>query len=205
MSRATDLKVEKIVEDTGGIYPNIKNKQAKQIAIIYELIKQHPLGIMISSLEEALNNELEVPISRRTLLRRLMVMKDKGQIITSGSANNIRYLIPDTQPSSAIPKTHQLSQESEKIIAYIHQPVFNRKPVGYNFNFMGSYEPGETYYLSTSLREQLKSMGKSNFQQQPRSAQQSEQKKIGGTYVRNIYHRLLVDLSWASSHLEGNT
>lgn len=32
-----------------------------------------------------------------------------------------------------------------------------------------------------------------------------ESNEIAGTYSRAILNRLLIDLSWASSHLEGNT
>ena len=188
------------MEDT-----NIETLKEIQIDLIYKLIKQQPSGISISSLEEALNKLLDTPISRRTLLRRLVVMKDRAQIIASGSGSNIRYLISKTIPGTELPKDHQFSQESKKIIGHIHQPIFKRKPVGYNPEFLESYIPGKTFYLPTNIREQLASMGQDNFQHPSKLHKQVGQKKIGGTFVRNIYHRLLIDLSWASSHLEGNT
>jgi DNA-binding transcriptional ArsR family regulator len=193
--------MEAFVEKTKGIGPFFEDLKKKQIETIYGLIKQHPSGMTISSLEKALNNTPEFSLNRRTLLRRLVVLKESGQIITSGSGNNVRYLVSETNPASEINQSYRLSQEAEKILAYIHQPVLKRKPVGYNPDFMDAYEPGETFYLPEALREQLKTMGKSNFQKQAHPRQE----KIGGTYVRNIYHRFLVDLSWASSHLEGNT
>lgn len=157
----------------------------KQIEIIYDLLKQEPLGMLISSLEHT----LPLPLTRRTLLRRLALMKDRGQIITHGKGNKVYYQVPIEQPAGELPL------EVKRILTYVNQPLSKRKPVGYNPTFLDSYQPGETFYLSQSLRNQLKTMGQSRFQQDVR----------GGTYVRNIYHRLLIDLSWASSHLEGNT
>lgn len=185
---------------------NSEDLKEKQINIIYELIKQESSGILVSSLEKALSYVLPTPLNRRTLLRRLELMKERGQIITRGSGNKIYYHASEPhQPVSEFSQRHAFSPETEKILSYIHQPRSKRKPVGYNPDFLDAYKPGETFYLSTSLREQLKTMGESKFQQRPRLLQSKEQERIGGTYVRNIYHRLLVDLSWASSHLEGNT
>lgn len=184
---------------------NIEDRREDQINLIYGLVKRQPSGITISSLEEALHHLLTAPLNRRTLLRRLVVMKERGQIIASGSGNNIRYIIAGSQSGSDINKLKQLSHESAQVITYIQQPIFKRKPVGYNPDFMDSYIPCETFYLPENLRDQLKSMGRSNFQQPSKLHQRLGQEKVGGTYVRNIYHRLLVDLSWASSHLEGNT
>ena len=48
--------------------------------------------------------------------------------------------------------------------------------------------------MSESLRRQLHKMGRTADEDRP-----------AGTYSRAILNRLLIDLSWASSHLEGNT
>ena len=69
-----------------------------------------------------------------------------------------------------------------------------RKPVGYHRGFLDEYEPGMTFYLSESLREQFHEMGRTPAYERP-----------AGTYAREILNRLLIDLSWASSRLEGNT
>ncbi|PKN33043.1 MAG: cell filamentation protein Fic [Deltaproteobacteria bacterium HGW-Deltaproteobacteria-20] len=60
--------------------------------------------------------------------------------------------------------------------------------------FLESYYPNHTAYLPESLRVQLRSMGRSPVEQTP-----------AGTFARDILGRLLIDLSWASSKLEGNT
>jgi Fic family protein len=69
-----------------------------------------------------------------------------------------------------------------------------RTPVGYNQSFLEAYYPNETWYLSAALREQLRQIGTPPDDERP-----------AGTFARDMLHRLLIDLSWASSRLEGNT
>ena len=87
-----------------------------------------------------------------------------------------------------------LSPESREILAYLERPIAGRKPVGYQRAFLDAYRPNVTWYLPELLRRRLHRIGRTA--QQPAPA---------GTYSRAILNRLLIDLSWASSHLEGNT
>jgi Fic family protein len=87
-----------------------------------------------------------------------------------------------------------LSPEGLAIRAHVSQPREKRTPVGYSMAFLESYYPNHTAYLPESLRVQLRSMGRSPAEQTP-----------AGTFARDILNRLLIDLSWASSKLEGNT
>ena len=77
---------------------------------------------------------------------------------------------------------------------YVRQPIQQRKPVGYNREFLESYRPNETFYLPPDIREHLGRIGRPPGAERP-----------AGTYARDIMNRLLIDLSWASSRLEGNT
>lgn len=70
----------------------------------------------------------------------------------------------------------------------------DRTPVGYQRDFLDAYRPGVTWYLPESLRRQLHRLGTTADAAAP-----------AGTYSRAILNRLLIDLLWASSHLEGNT
>src|SRR5262249_13927339 len=69
-----------------------------------------------------------------------------------------------------------------------------RDHVKYNRKFLDAYKPNATYYLSFETRAHLKTIG---------SHQNAGY--IAGTYARKILHHLLIDLSWNSSRLEGNT
>ena len=86
------------------------------------------------------------------------------------------------------------SPQGEEIKAYVRQPRALRPPVGYKLAFLEQYHPNHTAYLPQGLRDQLHSMGGSPADQTP-----------AGTFARDILNRLLIDLSWASSQLEGNT
>ena len=86
------------------------------------------------------------------------------------------------------------SADSQDVLAYVDQPLEARKPAGYDREFLHAYQPNETWYLQSALRRQLRRMGDRGQAGLP-----------AGTYGRAILNRLLIDLSWASSHLEGNT
>lgn len=87
-----------------------------------------------------------------------------------------------------------LSSESISLLQYLSQPIQLRQSVGYQREFLVSYKPNQTYYLTDIQREELFSVGKVESAIRP-----------AGTYARNILNRLLIDLSWNSSRLEGNT
>ena len=82
----------------------------------------------------------------------------------------------------------------QKLQKKILQPIQNRQYVGYNRNFLDNYRPNVTYYLPLSVRSYLSEIGRS-----------PDGKRPAGTYARQIFNRLLIDLSWNSSRLEGNT
>lgn len=86
-----------------------------------------------------------------------------------------------------------LSSEGNSIRHLISQPLGNRPPTTYNQEFLRSYEPNKTFYLSVKDREKLHELG--------RTAQLTEP---ADTYARQVLERLLIDLSYNSSRLEGN-
>lgn len=141
-------------------------------------------------------------IARRTAQRLIAKLIVSGQVAARGEGRARRYFRSNAQPGSAAVTTRAdgfppfipLSADSQDILAYIDQPPEARKPVGYQRDFLDTYRPNETWYLSASLRRQLHKMGRTADVNVP-----------AGTYSRAILNRLLIDLSWASSHLEGNT
>jgi hypothetical protein len=142
-------------------------------------------------------------IARRTAQRLIAKLIGSGQLIARGEGRARRYFGGGTQALTAshasvdiglFPDFIPLSADSQDILAYIDQPLEARKPVGYQRDFLDAYQPNEVWYLSAPLRRQLHKMGKTADVDAP-----------AGTYSRAILNRLLIDLSWASSHLEGNT
>lgn len=85
-----------------------------------------------------------------------------------------------------------LSPEARGLRALLERPRGERTPVGYDVGFLDAYEPGSTWYLGGAEREQLRTLGRTAYMGQP-----------AGTYARDIMQRLIIDLSWGSSRLEG--
>ncbi len=141
-------------------------------------------------------------IARRSAQRHVAKLVENGQVIARGDGRGRRYFGVELPKKAAIqtndgdtfPDFIPISADSQDILNYINLALEARKPVGYQLDFLNSYQPNRTWYLSESLRRQLHKMGKTTDSQMP-----------AGTYSRAILNRLLIDLSWASSHLEGNT
>ncbi len=87
-----------------------------------------------------------------------------------------------------------ISPEAEAIKQAVREPIQHRRPVGYQRAFLDDYRPNVTYYLPAEMRQRLLEIGRPPDSERP-----------AGTYARTIYSRLLIDLSWNSSRLEGNT
>ena len=172
------------------------SKQAEDLEKIFSIIKYYPQGIGISFLEETLVQGQEIRFSRRTLQRRLEQLISDGRIISEGKSTARVYravAMPEGPPLDKEPYV-PMSPEGARIRKEIQKPLMHRRPVGYEREFLLSYMPGKTWYLPEGIRAQLHDIGRTPAGAGP-----------AGTYARDILGRLLVDLSWASSKLEGNT
>jgi Fic family protein len=160
---------------------------------LQQTIQGAPTGL---SLAELLAHHPQ--ITRRTAQRLISQMVAAGLVAARGEGRARRYYSLDAnntfEPTDQFPASIPLSADSNDVLAYINQPLEARKPVGYQREFIEAYQPNKTWYLSESLRRQLHRTGRT-----PQTAAPA------GTYSRAILNRLLIDLSWASSHLEGNT
>lgn len=133
----------------------------------------------------------------RTLQYRLRQLVEKGLVQQEGKRRSSRYKIADTDQGVGEPNETDailLSEAGHKAKAYISRPLNARDPVGYDRAFLDSYRPNETRYLDPTLTDALLKVG-----------QQVSGEAPAGTYARQIMSRLLIDLSWNSSRLEGNT
>ena len=144
---------------------------------------------------------------RRTLQRRLALLVGQKRLTVEGRGRGTRYKISigievHPLPGRLTIKGHApqveiyipISPEAEVVKQAIRQPIQNRHPVGYNRDFLDAYRPNDTFYLSQETRQRLLELGRSPGGQRP-----------AGTYARQLFNRLLIDLSWNSSRLEGNT
>jgi Fic/DOC family len=101
-----------------------------------------------------------------------------------------------TEPTVApAPVTVPLSPNAVAILKLVTRPIGARTPVGFKLAFLDGYRPNETSYLSVAEKQRLAELSRtSDVAGQP-----------AGTHARYILSRLLIDLSWNSSRLEGNT
>lgn len=163
-----------------------------QTDLILEIVGRFPGG---ASVEEILIGLYPAP-SRRTLQYRLASLVKKGLLVAEGRTKGRRFHLPTAikisrteQPSPNFP----LSTTAKAIHLAVSRPIQDRIYVSYEREFLDRYRPNVTQYLSESLKRKLFDLGK------------TEGDRPAGTYARQIYSRLLIDLSWNSSRLEGNT
>ncbi len=178
---------------------------------------------------EAIAGALAARLPRRTLQRRLARLVELRRLTMAGRGRGSRYRLPGAavrESSAEAPlfkletrragygpvtvgvtarapdgevtangeKYAPISIEAEAVKQAIRKPLHLRAPVGYNRAFLDGYRPNETFYLLPQTRQRLFELGRSTGEQ-----------RAAGTYARQIYNRLLIDLSWNSSRLEGNT
>ena len=173
----------------------------QELQAIEEAVRSHPEGATFQQIADS----LESRVPRRTLQYRLKHLVATKRLITEGKGRWTKYRLPPKDqrievPTGGIQIEGQiaipvpLSKASGEIRNSLSQPVQARKPVGYNRDFLESYRPNVTAYLSADERARLRKAGSPNMAPQP-----------AGTYAKQILNRLLIDLSWNSSRLEGNT
>jgi hypothetical protein len=177
------------------------------LVAIEKAVQGGPEGADLPQIAGALNP----PVPKRTLQYRLRYLVDAGRLVKEGDDRWAKYHLPptpaattpalapaDTAPAPAAAEEEAaavpLTDASKEVRQYLSQPLTARKPVGYNREFLDSYRPNKTFYLSEEQRAHLAQVGKPNFEDQ-----------AAGTYAKQILNRLFIDLSWNSSRLEGNT
>ncbi|MBL7557622.1 MAG: Fic family protein [Bdellovibrionaceae bacterium] len=140
---------------------------------------------------------------RKSLQRALKSLVGQNKIEPKGKARATIYFLSqsvqinnqDTAETTALLFNEMtLSKEGKKLLNYISLPITKRDPVGYNQAFLEDYIPNKSSYLTNEQKNALLALGQVEPSQKP-----------AGTYARDIYQRLIIDLSWNSSRLEGNT
>ncbi|BAU51876.1 Fic family protein [Mucilaginibacter gotjawali] len=159
---------------------------------ILGILARFPDGANIDDIR--LSN-LDIPL--RTLQRWLSKLSDQGKIIVSGKARATIYkLVVHNEAATAVAENESLiplSESGKRIHALVTAPIQQRKPIGYQREFLESYRPNIDSYLTDEEKAKLGAIGDTKTDQP------------AGTYAQHILNRLLIDLSWNSSRLEGNT
>lgn len=179
---------------------NQNNKVAKQIVAIQVAVSRLGDGASIEEIKAASGLDIET----RTLQRRLAELKKSGDIHTTGDKRATRYhhviyhhelpLSVVHEPSQPYAGTIQLSEKSLEIQSLVSRPIQHRKRVEYNREFLESYRPNIDSYLTPEEKKWLAEISRTLREDKP-----------AGTFAKEIMDRLLIDLSWNSSRLEGNS
>jgi len=142
-------------------------------------------------------------VSRPTINRGLRDLLAAGFLEKLGDGRSTRYrattaageaLRALTSGLSAPVATGALqwSTAAQSLTEALRAPLGSRTPVGYDRGFVNSYIPNQSSLLPPQLATDLYHAGRSQDQQP------------AGTYAREVFEQLLIDLSWSSSRLEGN-
>ena len=162
---------------------------------IITVLGKNPEGLSRGKISEFLN----FIINDKTLQRRLTSLVDDGRITKKGERKATRY-----HPLEAPIETNKgylkdsvanvFSPKSQEKLKFLDTPLHAREIVSYNRDFLDSYVPNQSQYVPKKIRESLFQEGK-----------RFDGQLAAGTYARQIGQRLLIDLSYNSSRLEGNT
>ena len=126
---------------------------------------------------EEIRRRVAPEVSSTTVWRALKRLVDEGRLEISGQARATGYSLAG----------------ADAVRTHLRTPYSQRRVALYSKEFIDHYIPNKSFYLGKVDRQCLHEAGL------PSPAPQA------GTYARRISERLLVDLSWASSRMEGNT
>ena len=170
---------------------------------IEEAVRRHPDGMTARQIADA----LEDGPAHRTLQYRLKSLVDSKRLVMAGVGRGARYHLPravslqlgavtagSIEGNLTVHAKSMVSEVGAQVQECVRQPVEARTPVGYDPAFLESYRSNETFYLPEAQRTHLRNTGMSLAAAEP-----------AGTYAKQILNRLLIDLSFYSSRLEGNT
>lgn len=173
----------------------------EDLLYLEEAVRRFPAGISADQLASSLG----VRVQRRTLQRRLALLVARGDLRREGGGRGSRYrgsaavVVAEPEASYAVGSGVSevripVSAAAAHLRERVCRPLNQRSPVGYHKEFLGGYAPNRSFYVPDDVRAHLRRIGQPSAEVQP-----------AGTFALRIFQRLLIDLSWNSSRLEGNT
>ncbi len=178
-------------------------RRDRKLAVLRQLgLEAEPITL------SKLVNKVEFNYTNRTIRRLLNELVEEGLVQKYGNTKGVKYVavkapmrIQDQESKAPMQEFQTLKYvsscfgtESLGAIENVTKPLFERQPITYNIDWLKSYQPNVTFYLPFNLRDLLQRAGQRAHEQDP-----------AGTYAHQIFNRLIIDLSYNSSRLEGNT
>ncbi len=77
-------------------------------------------------------------------------------------------------------------------LVYLDRPLGSGHEIGYNLDWLQQFRPNRDHFFSELVRQQLHAAGRVPGMQP-------------SLFYQRVFERFLIDMSWASSHMEGNT
>lgn len=169
-------------------------KIEKQLEEILNVLGHNPGGLDRC----AISGKLGFSLNTRTLQRRLAHLLKTGLIGKEGDRRASKYFIVAPGVKTEIPEESDISEaifseDSRGVLKRLQRPAYLRERVTYKRLFLEEYIPNKTFYIPIEKRQAL-----------ARAGRRADEKLAAGIYVRQICQKLLVDLSYNSSRLEGN-
>jgi len=152
------------------------------------------------SIHESLHDEVDKAIVA-ALKDRKEGMGAKEILVALGrQGQRISQVTLTRRMDRLIQAKHVIRQGKARATRYLRDPYHDwlavppnkRRPVGYDASLLENYRPNVDAWLAPDERQRLEEVG-------------GGRRIDASTYSRAIAQKLLVDLSWASSALEGNT
>ena len=173
----------------------MSTKIEQQSSEIIALLEHLPDGMARSDISKSLSN----PLNYKTLQRRLASLVADNRIAVEGEKRGTKYF--SLSSAKRINKDNLkdkisdiFSKESQEKLKFLDEPLHSRPRMSYKREFLESYVPNETCYVPLEKRDILYKEGK-----------RIDEQVAAGTYAQQVCQRLLIDLSYNSSRLEGNT
>jgi len=180
---------------------------------VLNALQQHPEGLGRSALQKAVRRSKDAPWKFRRVLKTL---EGRGLLHRKGGTRASQYFpgpapldrvatFPDVVPvkrstahlvsgTTSTISGGVFSAEGSQVVSRVNRPVHERTPCSYDRSLLDRYQPNVTFYLRGPDLLRLDELGATPDANQP-----------AGTWARHVFERLLIDLSWNSSRLEGNT
>ncbi len=161
------------------------------------------------SIEDVEAEISDMGLSRAQVRARLASLEDEGTVRKTGRTRGTRYEAVTSSATSQVPHAHPgearqarrasageasgfFSAASMDALESLARPIHMRPLARYEADWVIGLSPSDL--LSPGELEHLEALGRTDERDAP-----------AGTYARQIFERLIIDLSWASSNLEGNT
>src|SRR3990167_2926907 len=151
-------------------------------------LESEPIGL------PELMHRLGKGFKERSVRRWLHLLVEDGAVRKIGQKRGTKYIVVGRSEEVKDEISSCFSSASLKVIEFVKRPLFERHPVAYADDWFDRYQPNSSYYLPEMLRQQLQASG-----------ERANAKDPAGTYAHQIFNRLIIDLSYNSSRLEGNT